>query len=415
MNKSKPLEISKQVVWEAWQAVRRNKGSHGIDGESIGEFELNLKDNLYKLWNRMSSGSYFPPPIRGVDIPKSNGKTRRLGVPTVLDRVAQTAVKMMLEPKLEPIFKNDSYGYRPGRSAHDAIHVTKERCFSFDWVLEFDIVGMFDNIPHDLVMKALKQHENDKLVLIYAERWLKAPMLNPDGSISQRVKGTPQGGVISPLLMNLFMHYALDLWMHREFPELKWCRYADDGLVHCRTEVEGIMLQKALQARLKDCGLELHPEKTRLVYCADGFRRRKTGRSKEFKFLGFDFKARKAKSKRTSKSFMSFQPGVSKSATKAMKHKIKHVWDLRKRVHLSINELAELINPTVRGWLNYYGKFYKTAMYTICKYLNQTLALWARRKFKRLYRRFSSCYDWVKAVFSQKTRLFAHWEFMKLY
>ena len=415
VNKSKSLEIPKQVVWEAWQAVKKNKGSHGVDGESISECELNLKDNLYKLWNRMSSGCYFPPPIRGVDIPKANGKIRRLGIPTVLDRVAQTAIKMMLEPKLEPIFHENSYGYRPGRSAHDAISVTKERCFELNWVLEFDIVGMFDNIPHDLVLKALRHHESEKLVLLYAERWLKAPMVSPNGVILPRVKGVSQGGVISPLLMNLFMHYVFDMWMQREFPDLKWCRYADDGLIHCRTEAEGIFLQKALQARLEACGLELHPDKTWLVYCADGFRRKKTSRPKEFKFLGFDFKARPAKSKRANKIFMSFQPAVSKTAIRAMKHRIKHEWDFRKRVQLDLKDLAALVNPAVRGWLNYYSRFYKTGMYQICKYLNQALSLWAKRKYRRLYRRFSSCFDLIKSIYCQKTKLFVHWEFMKLY
>jgi len=234
VRKSKSFEVSKALVWEAWQQVKKNRGSHGVDRQSLECFEDKLEDNLYKVWNRMSSGSYFPPAVRGVDIPKKNGKMRRLGIPTVTDRIAQAVVVRLLEPLLEPNFCDNYFGYRPGRSAHDAVLVTRERCFRYDWVLEFDIVGMFDNTPHDLIMKALKHHTEDKMICLYVERWLKAPMLTPNGEQVARTSGVPQGGVISPLLMNLFMHYAFDLWVTRTFPGNPWCRYADDGAPRTR-------------------------------------------------------------------------------------------------------------------------------------------------------------------------------------
>jgi RNA-directed DNA polymerase len=415
MSTPKPFEISKQIVWEAWQCVRRNAGSFGVDKESIEDVEKDLKGNLYKLWNRMSSGSYLPPAIRGVDIPKKQGGTRRLGIPTVLDRVAQATAKLWLEPKIEPQFHNNSFGYRPCRSAHDAIELTKRRCWEHPWVLEYDIKGMFDNIPHDLIMKALRHHIEEKWVLLYVERWLTAPMVEPEtGKTTARTKGTPQGGVISPLLSNLYMHYVFDKWMDREFPTLPWCRYADDGLIHCQSKSLGEHLKSRLKARFEECGLELHPTKTRLIYCQDGFRKGKE-ENREFTFLGFDFKARNAKSRTKNVIFRSFQPAVSLLGLNKMRHKIKHEWKLGSKVELSLEQLAEMMNPVIQGWLNYYGKFYPSEMYKICRYLNQTLGLWARRKYKRLYRRFQNRSEFVKFMYDKTPKLFAHWKFMKVY
>src|SRR5262249_9006504 len=283
---NKPFNITKRQVYEAYKAVKSNQGAAGVDKQTIEQFDANLQGNLYKLWNRMSSGSYFPPPVRAVSIPKKSGGERILGVPTVADRVAQMVVKQLIEPDLDPIFLADSYGYRPGKSALDAIGVTRERCRKFNWVLEFDVKGLFDNIDHELMLRAVRKHVKCKWALLYIERWLKAPMEREDGTRVERTRGTPQGGVVSPILSNLFLHYTFDLWMARTFPELPWCRYADDGLVHCRVEHEAERVKAALQARLAECYLEMHPTKTRIIYCRDGKRRGKYPNIK-FDFLGY--------------------------------------------------------------------------------------------------------------------------------
>ena len=273
--KRKPYVISKWLVSRAYRLVKANAGAAGVDKETIETFEKDLENNLYKIWNRMSSGSYFPSPVRAVPIPKKSGGQRILGVPTVADRVAQTVVRMIVEPTLEQIFLPDSYGYRPKKSALDAIGVTRKRCWQYDWVLEFDISGLFDNISHPLLLKAARKHVKEDWALLYIERWLTAPMELEDGTRIERTKGTPQGGVISPVMANLFLHYAFDAWMGREHPELPWCRYADDGLVHCRTLEEAEAVKAALQKRLAECGLEMHPTKTRIIYCMDDRRKGK--------------------------------------------------------------------------------------------------------------------------------------------
>jgi RNA-directed DNA polymerase len=272
---NKPFSIDKRLVYEAYKAVKSNRGAAGVDEQTIEQFDADLSGNLYRIWNRMSSGSYFPPPVRAVSIPKKSGGERILGVPTVADRVAQMVVKLVIEPILDPIFLADSYGYRPNKSALDAVGVTRERCWKCDWVLEFDIKGLFDNIDHELLLRAVRKHITCKWALLYIERWLRAPMVPEDGTTKERSCGTPQGGVVSPILSNLFMHYAFDVWMTRTHPELPWCRYADDGLVHCRTEQEAETLKVALPARLAECHLEMHPTKTKIVYCKDGKRKGK--------------------------------------------------------------------------------------------------------------------------------------------
>jgi RNA-directed DNA polymerase len=266
--KDKPFKIDKRQVYKAYKAVKSNQGAAGVDGQTLQQFETDWKRNLYRIWNRMSSGSYFPPPVRAVSIPKKSGGERILGVPTVSDRIAQVVVKQLIETEMENIFLPDSYGYRPGKSALDAVGVTRERCWRYDWVLEFDIKGLFDNIDHALLLKAVRKHVTCNWALLYIERWLTAPM-EQEGVRMERMCGTPQGGVISPILANLFLHYTFDLWMKRTYPDLLWCRYADDGLVHCRTEQEAEALKASLQARLAECDLELHPVKTRIVYCKD--------------------------------------------------------------------------------------------------------------------------------------------------
>src|SRR3974390_2805308 len=377
----KPFNITKKQVYEAYKAVKSNQGAAGVDKETIEQFESNLKGNLYKLWNRMSSGSYFPPPVRAVSIPKKSGGERILGVPTVADRIAQMVVKQSIEPGLDPIFLADSYGYRPGKSALDAIGVTRERCWRYNWGLEFYIKGTFDNIDHELLLRAVRKHVKCKWALLYIERWLKAPMELEDGTRVERTRGTPQGGVVSPILANLFMHYTFDLWMERTHPDLPWCRYADDGLVHCRVEHEAERVKTALQARLAECHLEMHPTKTRTVYCKDGKRKGKYPNVK-FDFLGFCFRPRLVQNFRDKTLFGSFNPAVSPSAMKAMREAIRDL-KLWHQTQLTLQDIARELNPLLRGWTGYYGRYARSGLYPLFRYINLKLRTWVMRKFKR--------------------------------
>ena len=315
--KTKSFIISKWQVLKAYELVKANAGAAGVDKQSLSDFEQNLKSNLYKLWNRLSSGSYFPPPVKAVAIPKKAGGERILGIPTVSDRIAQMVVKLEFEPQVEPIFLSDSYGYRPNKSALDAIGVTRQRCWRYDWILEFDIKGLFDNIPHDLLLKAVYKHTDSPWVRLYIERWLMAPMQMPNGEQVVRSLGTPQGGVISPVLSNLFLHYVFDKWLQKHYSKTPWCRYADDGLVHCHSETEARHMLKVLKQRFQDCGLELHPLKTKLVYCKDGIRKGQYENT-SFDFLGYTFRRRVCKDRKRNRVFVSFNPAVSMVSLKAM-------------------------------------------------------------------------------------------------
>lgn len=414
MNNIKPFLIPKQLVWQAWLDVKANAGAAGIDKQSIQSFEKNVGQNLYKLWNRMSSGTYFPPAVKGVAIPKKSGGERMLGIPTVSDRIAQTVVKLFLEPEMERIFLPDSYGYRPNKSAHDAINITRQRCWKYNWVLEFDIRGLFDNIQHDLLMKAVKRHTECKWALLYIERWLKVPIKLPNGETKAREKGTPQGGCISPLLSNLFMHYTFDLWMTKRNPNNPWCRYADDGLTHCKSLKEAEMLKEALKKRLIECGLEMHPEKTKIVCCTTR-RQEKEYPENQFEFLGYCFKKRQAKKEETGEIFDSFLPAMSPKAFKAIKKNIREEWKLLTKVHLNLKEIADEVNPRIRGWINYYGKFYGSSLKKLKRYIDQTLVGWARRKYKKLKKRINNSFQWLEEIKSKLPKLFVHWYLGKAY
>jgi RNA-directed DNA polymerase len=404
---AKPFEISKWIVWDAYRKVKANQGAAGVDGESIAEFERDLKGNLYKLWNRMSSGTYFPPPVRAVEIPKAGGKgIRVLGVPTVSDRVAQTVVRSYLEPEVEPIFHPDSYGYRPGRSALDAVAACRERCWRKDWVIDLDIRAFFDSIPWEPMLKAVSKHTDLPWVLLYVERWLKAPLQMGDGTLVQRDRGTPQGSAISPLLANLFLHYAFDSWLAREFPSVSFERYADDAVVHCASRAEAHSVLEAIAHRLAQVGLELHPDKTRIVYCKDAGRRG-SHEHERFNFLGYTFRPRLAKSRR-GQFFVSFLPAVSDDAKKAMGREIRR-WRINRRSDLDLEDLAQMYNPILRGWINYYGRFYKSMLYPLFRRLNEHLARWAARKYKRLHHRFARAVKWLRSVARRDPSLFAHW------
>ena len=405
--KTKSYSISKHVVWEAFQQVKKNQGSAGVDNETLEEFEKELKNNLYKLWNRMSSGSYFPPPVKLVEIPKKDGGKRPLGIPTVSDRIAQTVVKMTLEPMIEPFFHPDSYGYRPHKSAIEAVGKTRERCWRYDWVIDWDIKGFFNNIQHDLLLKALHKHTDNQWVLLYIQRWLIAPLQKADGTIVERDKGTPQGAVISPLLANLFLHYSLDEWLRRNYPDNPFERYADDGVVHCKTEQEAKELLTRMKQRLEECGLELHPEKTKIVYCKDDDRHMDYPVTK-FDFLGYTFRSRRSKN-RWGKFFVNFCPAVSDSAKKAMRQKMRS-WNVHLRSDKTLEDISHMFNPILRGWMNYYGKYYKSEVYCIYRHFNSILTRWATRKYKRLRRHTRRAEYWLGRIASNESRLFCHWQ-----
>ena len=380
-----------------------HKGGAGERTEAEG-----LKGNLYKLWNRLSSGSYFPAPVRAVEIPKAHGQggVRVLGVPTVVDRIAQTVACLYLEPQVEPLFHPDSYGYRPRRSAVQAVGVCRERCWRTNWVIDLDIKAFFDAVPHEFVLRAVRRHTDERWILLYVERWLKAPLQQADGTLVPRDRGTPQGASISPLLANLFLHYAFDVWMARCFPEVRFERYCDDAVVHCASERQAQRVRDAIAQRLAQCGLELHPAKTRIVYCKDT-NRRGTYTDERFDFLGYTFRARRSKSK-TGKQFVSFSPAASDDAIKARGQKLRR-WRLNLRSGATLGDLAQLINSTVQGWIDYYGRFYKSRLYPLLRRINDYLVRWAMRKYKRLRGHPTRTWRWLVRVSKRATNLFVHW------
>ena len=406
MSKAKPFSISKQEVYAAYKQVKANKGAAGVDGQSIEDFDKKLEDNLYKLWNRMTSGSYFPPPVKRVEIPKAGGK-RPLGIPTVADRIAQMVVKNRLEPELEKHFDPDSYGYRPGKSAVEAVGVARERYWRYDWVLDIDISSFFDSINHQLLLKALHFHTDCKSVLLYVERWVTAPVQLQDGTLQERKEGTPQGGVISPLLANLFLHYAFDRWMRKHYPEVPFERYADDAICHCSTEEQAKRLKAALDERFEQCGLKLHPEKTKIVYCKDDNRRGRYPQEK-FDFLGFTFRPRLTRTKKGD-LFVGFTPAVSSKAVQKMNRQIRS-WQLHRWSSKPLEELALWCNPAVSGWFNYYGSYCRSAMDVVNRQLDLHLAKWAKRKYKRLGGSSSRAIRWVRGIKKRQPNLFAYWK-----
>ena len=407
MDKAKPFCIAKRDVWEAYKRVKANRGSAGVDGESIAAFEQDLENNLYRLWNRMSSGSYFPPAVRRVDIPKEGGRTRPLGIPTVSDRIAQTVVQGYLEPILEPVFHKDSYGYRPGRSAQDALAVARQRCWRYNWVLDLDIKSFFDEIDWELLMRAVRHHIKCAWVLLYIERWLRAPVRMPDGTLVNREKGTPQGSVVSPILANLFLHYTFDMWMQREFPACPFERYADDAIIHCGSEEQARKLLAMLQQRFAECRLQLHPQKTKIVYCKDANRQ---GNYPElgFDFLGHTFRPRGVKN-RSGELFISFSPAVSAKAIKAMRLALRR-WKLPHRSDLAIGDLVKWLQPVVRGWINYYGRFCPSTLQRALKMVDELVVRWARRKYKWLKMHATRAWNWLERLKSRQPDLLPHWQ-----
>ena len=403
----KSYDIPKTLVWRAWLKVRSKGGAAGVDGVTLEQFEERLEANLYKLWNRMSSGSYFPGPVRAVEIPKKGG-TRILGIPNVVDRIAQTVAVFVLEPNVEQVFHEDSFGYRPGRSPEDAVGVCRVRCWRKDWVVDLDVKAFFDSVPWFLMLKAVARHTDQKWVLLYVERWMKAPMRMPDGMMVARTKGTPQGGPISPLIANTFLHYGFDLWMVREFPGVQFERFADDVVVHCVSERRARQVREAIGRRMVEIGLELHPDKTRIVYCKDSQRRREF-ELVSFTFCGYEFRPREAFNKKQRQAFTSFLPAVAPGKLTDMSRKAQS-WRIHRRTTLTLDEVAKDVNPSLRGWLNYFTKFYPSEVIPLCRRIDQHLVRWARGKYKRLERSEKRARAWLKGVRKRAPGLFAHWE-----
>lgn len=407
MDRVKPYCIAKREVWEAYKQVKANRGAAGVDGQSIEDFDKDLGKNLYRIWNRMSSGSYFPSPVRRVDIPKGDtGGTRPLGIPTVSDRIAQMVVKRHLEPILEPVFHRDSYGYRPGKSAHDALVKARQRCWAYDWVLDLDIKSFFDEIDWDLLMRAVRLHTDCAWVLLYLERWLRTPVSMPNGDLVERERGTPQGAVVSPVLANLFLHYAFDRWMQREFPTIPFERYADDAICHCASKEQALELRQALERRFAECQLQLHPQKTKVVYCKDANRPGEYP-ERSFDFLGYTFRSRVAIG-RNHRRFVSFIPAVSDKAAKRMRLEVRR-WRLHLRSDLDLEEIAKWVRPALVGWVRYYGRFYPSRLREGLRTIDAFIVRWVSRKYKRFRGHTLAAWEWLRSLRRRNPKLFAHW------
>jgi RNA-directed DNA polymerase len=408
----KPFAIPKKLVWQAWKRVKANGGAAGADGVTVAMFEAGLADRLYKIWNRMSSGTYFPPPVRAVEIPKASGGTRMLGVPTVGDRVAQTVAALALEPRTEAVFHDDSYGYRPRKGALDAVAACRQRCWEKDWVIDLDVAKFFDSVPWNLMVKAVAANvtHEQRWIVLYVKRWLAAPVAMPDGRLEARDRGTPQGSAVSPVLANLFMHYAFDKWLERQFPAVEFERYADDAVVHCATQRQAREVLAALEQRMTEVGLQLHPDKTRIVYCKDRKRCQRYDGPASFTFLGYTFRARKAPTRDGTSMFTAFLPAVSKDALKRMSEELRS-WRIHIRTATELEDIASWVNPVVRGWMTYYGKFYRTELNALLRRINAYLVRWARRKYKRL-RAYKKARRWWEGLLERQPAMFAHWAWM---
>lgn len=407
--KSKSLPVSKTMVWQAYKKVKANKGSAGIDGISLEQFEEKLEDNLYKIWNRMASGSYFPPAVKEVEIPKKDGKVRKLGIPTVADRIAQMVIKDLVEGRFEHLFSPNSYGYRPLKRAHQALEAVKQNVRKYSWVIDLDIKGFFDNIDHELLMKAVERHVTEKWIKMYIRRWLEMPVQTKTGElIYKEGKGTPQGGVISPLLANLFLHYVLDVWLSIKFPQISLVRYADDAVIHCRTKSEAEEVLKAINDRVSECKLELHKDKTKLAYCKD-YRRKGKFSNVKFDFLGFSFHPKSLASKREEGRFLGYGMTISRDSRKKIVSSISKT-KFSRRTTANIEDIANLLNPKIRGWINYYGKFCRRELNQIFRRLNWRIPKWLLNKHKRLKRSLKKAYILLRTIYKSQPNLFAHWK-----
>ena len=404
-HKTKPFQISKHLVFEAYKRIKANKGSAGVDAQSLTDFEVNLRDNLYKLWNRLSSGSYQPPPVLRVEIPKSDGGVRPLGIPTVSDRIAQMVVKLQIEPELESHFHPSSYGYRPEKSAHQALLSAKERCNKRAWVLDMDIKGFFDAIDHGLLMRAVERHVKESWHLLYIQRWLKAQVQYADGHRESRLKGTPQGGVISPLLANLFLHYVFDVWVEKHWSGIQFERYADDIVCHCSSEREAKRLMQLLENRFTQCGLQLHPEKTKVVYCKGGFNRGKYEHV-AFDFLGYTFRPRWIKTRR-GRQGLYFLAAISQKSAKRIRQEINSwTWMYWRQKELA--DIHSYSSNRLRGWMAYYGLFGTSIIRNVLFHFDKRLSRWGKAKYKKL-RTLMQAARRVNRLRQESPCWFPHW------
>lgn len=411
---TRTVPITKAMVKAAYRKVKANHGSAGVDKESLEQYQEDLLNNLYVLWNRLSSGSYFPKPLRSVSIPKANGKQRVLGIPAVSDRIAQQVVKDYLEPRMEEAFSKNSYGYRPLKSAHQAIEAVQENVRQYAWVLDMDIRSFFDEVDHELLMKALEWHVEEKWVRMYVVRWLEAPSQQADGALqSKEGKGTPQGGVISPLLANLFLHYVLDKWIEKHYPNIAFVRYADDVIVHCHTEEEAKKLLVVIRQRLAECRLSLNEAKTKLVYCKNYRRNKKTGFGKKFDFLGFTFKPRTYKSKHEgSHLFLGYGCAISQSA----QTRIKQGWakqNWHRRSDMTIQDIAVSVNVQMRGIIRYYGRSWLLELQRLMRHFEFRLVKWVLNKYKSFKNSQTRAYQWIKRLKRSYPTMFYYWTIFK--
>lgn len=410
--KAKSLPISKQQVWEAYKKVKSNKGSWGVDKVSIEQFDTNLENNLYKLWNRLALGSYFPPAVKEVEIPKANGKKRQLGIPTVSDRIGHQVIKDMIEPRLEREFHESSYGYRPQRSAHQALRVVENNTRKYDWVIDLDITKFFDTVNHEKLMLALDRHIEENWIKVYIKRWLEAPVLKSNGELEEKQgKGTPQGGVISPLLANLYLHYRFDTWMDKNFPSIEFVRYADDMIILCRTEKQALYVLSRIEKRLRACDLSSNPEKTEIVYCKY-YRRKQKGHTVSFDFLGFNFLAQ-TKASKTGGVFLGYGCRVSKKNRKRMTQTLKDLKFVR-NIEITLQDIANALNPKIRGWMGYYETFKEGSLKKVFRKLKQRLVKWAINKYKRFKGDRKKGYKYILNIRKYYPYIFYHWKVSNL-
>lgn len=406
---SKQIPITKKMVKEAYRKVNSNKGSAGIDKESLEKFQENLLNNLYKIWNRMSSGSYFPQPVKEVIIPKTGGGERKLGIPTISDRIAQEVVKTYLEPRMEAIFSKNSYGYRPNKSAHHALEQVRENVRRYSWVVDMDIKAFFDEVNHELLLKAVDKHVSEKWVRMYIVRWLECPIQTSSGELVQKKgEGTPQGGVISPLLANLFLHYVLDKWLEKEYPQLTFVRYADDVIVHCYSESQSLEILNAIKNRLAECKLRLSEVKTKIVYCLDYNRMQRKDYPKKFDFLGFTFKPRSIKSKTGRGMYLGFGCEISQKS----QSRITRFWkelELHRKSPLTIQDIADKVNSQIRGIIRYYGYSTIRHLQGLFRNLEFRLAKWYRNKYKE--RSYRVAFKRMRDIKFNYPTMFYHWQF----
>ena len=405
-SQTKPFPVTQEMVWLAYKKVKTKGKACGVDAMSMKEFEEKLSGNLYKIWNRLASGTYFPPAVREVEIPKKDGKMRKLGIPTIGDRIAQTVVKDYMETSIDKLFHESSYGYRPLKSAHQALEQARRNVKRYDWVIDMDIKGFFDNISHDLLIKALDKVVPEKWVKMYCKRWLEMPVQKVDGTIvAKEGRGTPQGGVISPLLANLFLHYAFDMWLTKKHPSISFERYADDVIVHCNTQVEAEAILLQINERMNQCQLELHPLKTKIVYCKD-YKRKQPHKEVQFDFLGFSFQPRPTKDYRTGIIHNQFDLAISRASQKKIIEEINRFRIHRRSIN-TIEYIADALDSRLQGWINYYGKFRKWVFLNIFRRLSYRLMQWVQNKYK--FDGLSQGYQWLRNYQREHPRLFAHW------